>query len=52
MADPRVAGYAEEQPAPDESTRNALMARIAERQSAVGYHGDFEKWLEEVGKPC
>jgi len=28
---------------------NAILARVAERQRAVGYGGDFAAWLEKVG---
>ena len=31
--------------------REALTGRIASQQEAVGYSGDFTRWLEEVGEP-
>ncbi len=48
----RVAQHIEGQPFPDGPSRESLLERIAERQAAVDYPGDFAQWLAQVGAPC
>jgi NADPH-dependent glutamate synthase beta subunit-like oxidoreductase len=46
-----VAEQLAQQPAPSESAVEALLARVAERQRAVGYGNDYGKWIAEVTPP-
>ena len=48
----RVAQHIEGQPSPDGPSRESLLERIAQRQAAVDYPGDFAQWLARVGAPC
>ncbi|MDF1798578.1 MAG: FAD-dependent oxidoreductase, partial [Planctomycetota bacterium] len=48
----RVAKHTTLQPPLTEATLASLRARIAARQTAVGYQGDLATWIETVGLPC
>ena len=47
-----VAQHVADQPETEDATRQALLARIAERQQAVGYPKDFASWMAAAGDPC
>ena len=56
MRDGRIMGELEgdeitAQPNIDSATLEGLRARVAERQQAVGYTGDFKEWIERVTPP-
>jgi ferredoxin--NADP+ reductase len=44
----QVAAHLESQPTPDAASIEKTLARVAERQTAVGYGGDYTKWIAEV----
>jgi len=46
-----VADQITAQPELERSAMEALLARVAERQEAVGYDGDYRAWLERVTPP-
>ncbi len=47
-----VADQLTAEPTISAETRQNLLRRIAERQSAVAYPEDIATWLESVGGPC
>ena len=48
----RVVEQLRAEPATHGDVRQALLKRIAQRQAAVDYPGDFPAWIERVGDPC
>ena len=48
----RVVEQLRAEPATHGDVRQALLKRIAQRQAAVDYPGDFPTWIERVGDPC
>jgi NADPH-dependent glutamate synthase beta subunit-like oxidoreductase len=47
----QVASEIEAQPPIDPETLAAILARVAARQRAVGYDGDYKGWIERVTPP-
>jgi NADPH-dependent glutamate synthase beta subunit-like oxidoreductase len=47
----RVATHVERAPMPPAETVSAILARVRERQRAVGYGGDYRAWIARVAPP-
>ena len=47
----RIAGEIQRRDPLDAGTMEAVLARVKERQQAVGYDGDFARWIERMTPP-
>jgi ferredoxin--NADP+ reductase len=47
----RIASEIQLQSPPDSGTMMSILARVRERQQAVGYRGDFAAWIQRVAPP-